>query len=82
MTVGIDRMLEEQVRYYRVRAPAYDEWADRTGDFDRGHRNDGWFIEKQRLVAALDDFEPSGDVLEIAGGTGQWSSISFVTPAH
>ena len=73
MTEALDQMLEEQARYYRVRAPEYDAWADRNGGFDRGTHNDGWFAEKQRLLAALRDFEPTGDVLEIAGGTGQWT---------
>jgi SAM-dependent methyltransferase len=73
MSGGLDKELEEQVRYYRVRAPEYDAWADRDGAFDRGPRNDGWHLEKQRLRAALEDFGPTGAILEIAGGTGQWS---------
>ena len=73
MADAIARELDEQVRYYRVRAPEYDAWAERRGTYDRGPLNDGWLAEKQRLLAALRDFEPSGDVLEIAGGTGQWT---------
>lgn len=73
MTDALDRKFDEQIRYYRVRAPEYDAWADRHGDYDRGSLNQGWLIEKQRLLAALDDFAPTGDVLEIAGGTGQWT---------
>lgn len=73
VTDGLDRKLDEQVRYYRARAPEYDAWANRRGEYDRGDRNAGWFAEKQRLVAALHDFNPTGHVLEIAGGTGQWT---------
>ncbi len=72
-TEGLDRKLDEQVRYYRAMAPEYDAWADRRGPYDRGLRNEGWFAEKQRLAAALQDFDPTGHVLEIAGGTGKWT---------
>lgn len=73
MAEALERELEEQVRYYRVRAPEYDAWAERRGSYDRGPLNDGWLAEKQRLTAALRDFKPTGNVLEIAGGTGQWT---------
>lgn len=70
---AVDERLAEQIAYYRVRAPEYDAWANREGDFDRGENNEEWHREKQRLAAALHDFWPSGSVLEIAGGTGQWT---------
>ncbi len=73
MTEALDRDLDEQIRYYRVRAPEYDAWAEREGAYDRGLLNHGWLAEKQRLIAALGDFDPAGDILEIAGGTGQWT---------
>ena len=81
MTDGVEEQLEEQLRvqleeqvaYYRARAPEYDAWADRDGDFDRGERNEGWHAEKRRLAAALHEFRPAGSILEIAGGTGQWT---------
>ena len=73
MIPRLDRQLAEQIRYYRVRAPEYDAWAERRGTYDRGSQNDGWQAEKQRLLAALADFDATGDVLEIAGGTGQWT---------
>ncbi|CAN5556423.1 hypothetical protein BH20CHL7_BH20CHL7_04770 [soil metagenome] len=73
MVRRLDRQLDEQIRYYRARAPEYDAWAERDGAYDRGARNHGWQAEKARLVAALAEFQPRGDVLEIAGGTGQWT---------
>jgi len=69
----MDERLAEQIAYYRVRAPEYDAWANREGDFDRGDRNEAWHEEKRRLAVRLREFWPTGNVLEIAGGTGQWT---------
>jgi demethylmenaquinone methyltransferase/2-methoxy-6-polyprenyl-1,4-benzoquinol methylase len=66
--------LDEQLRYYRARAPEYDAWALREGTFARGSRERArWFAAVAKLERALDRFHPSGNVLEIAGGTGQWT---------
>src|SRR5262245_7000102 len=66
--------LDEQLRYYRARAPEYDEWALREGRFARGPRERAtWFADVAKLDRALDRFHPSGNVLELAGGTGQWT---------
>ncbi len=69
----LEERLAEQIAYYRARAPEYDAWANRENDFDRGHHNEAWHAEKRRLAAALTRFWPGGNVLEIAGGTGQWT---------
>lgn len=69
----LEQRLDEQIAYYRVRAPEYDAWADREGAFDRGRFNHAWHSEKRRLTDALREFWPAGKVLEIAGGTGQWT---------
>src|ERR671935_83532 len=67
-------ILEEQARYYRARAPEYDDWWYRRGEFaERPHR-DEWFADVRALEAAFDDFAPAGDVLELAGGTGLWTA--------
>ncbi len=64
----------EQRAYYRGRAPEYDTWWQRTGRYDRG---DEMAVEWQRQVSAVEDalarFDPRGDVLELAGGTGWWT---------
>jgi ubiquinone/menaquinone biosynthesis C-methylase UbiE len=66
--------LDEQLRYYRERAPEYDAWALREGRFHRGPRERArWFADIAKLERALDRFHPSGRVLELAGGTGQWT---------
>src|SRR5215470_686955 len=66
--------LDEQLRYYRARAPEYDDWALREGSFDRGPRErTKWFAAIGKLERALDRFQPTGRVLELACGTGQWT---------
>jgi SAM-dependent methyltransferase len=70
----IDSLLEGQQAYYRARAGEYDDWWERRGRFGRGpvHRR-AWVEEIGQLVAELDSFAPTGDVLELAAGTGNWT---------
>jgi SAM-dependent methyltransferase len=58
-----DRLLAEQVAYYRAVAPEYDE-AD---------QRDVTQVDRPELEGALARFAPTGDVLELAGGTGVWT---------
>jgi SAM-dependent methyltransferase len=69
-----DTLLSEQLDYYRARAGEYDQWWLRRGRFDRGaEANARWFAETAELDRALEAFAPTGDVLELAGGTGLWT---------
>lgn len=57
---GLTGLLAEQVAYYRARAPEYEAGAlDLPGE--------------DELIAALDAFRPTGDVLELACGPGTWT---------
>jgi demethylmenaquinone methyltransferase/2-methoxy-6-polyprenyl-1,4-benzoquinol methylase len=57
---GLGQLLAEQVAYYRACAPEYLDGAlDVPGGLE--------------LEAALDDFAPAGDVLELACGPGTWT---------
>jgi SAM-dependent methyltransferase len=70
-----DDLLREQQAFYRQRAPEYDEWWQRRGRYDKGPEDAArWNAEVAQLDAALDAFGPAGDVLELAGGTGWWTS--------
>jgi SAM-dependent methyltransferase len=70
----LERLLAEQQRYYRERAPEYDDWWYRRGayafDAEAAAR---WFADVRELEAAVDAFRPHGDVLELAAGTGIWT---------
>ena len=69
-----ERLLQEQVSYYRARAPEYDDWFYRKGDYDLGAEYTRWWVaEVEEVREALDAARPSGRVLEIACGTGIWT---------
>ena len=69
-----DRLIEEQIAYYQARAGEYDEWFLRQGRYDHGpEMNARWFAEVEQVARALEAFAPSGDVLELASGTGLWT---------
>src|SRR5579884_818050 len=69
-----DRALSEQAAYYRARAAEYDEWWQRRGRYDRGPEATE---QRNREIAQVEDalkqFHPTGDVLELASGTGWWT---------
>jgi demethylmenaquinone methyltransferase/2-methoxy-6-polyprenyl-1,4-benzoquinol methylase len=68
---AVGRRLAEQVAYYRARAPEYDDWWERRDGYDFGPEFEAaWAVEVASVGAALDRFGPTGDVLELAAGTG------------
>lgn len=62
-----DSLIDDQVAYYRARAAEYDTTTMPHGDPHAPYAD--------ATRAALRAFEPRGDVLELAAGTGQWTSI-------
>ncbi|MEU9019472.1 class I SAM-dependent methyltransferase [Actinomadura sp. NPDC048394] len=55
-----DAAVREQIAYYRARAGEYDRVYDERDDL-------------RALTALVDDLPITGDVLELACGTGQWT---------
>jgi 2-polyprenyl-3-methyl-5-hydroxy-6-metoxy-1,4-benzoquinol methylase len=76
-------ILQEQVQYYRDRAPEYDQWFFRQGRYDRGaaHRQQ-WLAEVTQVEAALRAAQPAGGILELACGTGLWTRHLAPLAAH
>jgi SAM-dependent methyltransferase len=69
-----DGLLEGQLAYYRARAGEYDEWFLRRGRYDRGPEgNRRWISELEQVCRELERFCPTGEVLELACGTGLWT---------
>jgi SAM-dependent methyltransferase len=64
---AIERLLSEQVSYYRARAPEYLEYA--LDDLDAGEAE----LAEGEITAALDQLDVRGDVLELACGPGTWT---------
>ncbi len=72
----IDALLDEQMAYYRARAPEYDDWWNRANGFDRGPAfAANWQGNTNQLIEALDRFDPQGEVLELAAGTGTFTEV-------
>jgi hypothetical protein len=71
-------LLDEQIEYYRARAPEYDEWFFRLGRYDRGepHRR-AWFSGVSQVETALGEARPQGRVLDLVPKSGlKWEQES------
>jgi SAM-dependent methyltransferase len=75
--------LREQLDYYCARAAEYDQWWLRQGRYDRGEGcNAQWFAEAAMVSAALKAFRPTGQILELACGTGIWTEQLLPFASH
>lgn len=69
-----DASLAEQLAYYDARAGEYEDAYLRTGRYDRDPAsNRSWLDEIRRLRNEVEDFRPTGRILELACGTGIWT---------
>jgi demethylmenaquinone methyltransferase/2-methoxy-6-polyprenyl-1,4-benzoquinol methylase len=70
-----DQLLAEQRVFYRQRAPEYDDWWLRRGRYDAGPDEAAdWNRQVETVAGELRRFDPVGEVLELAGGTGWWTA--------
>jgi 2-polyprenyl-3-methyl-5-hydroxy-6-metoxy-1,4-benzoquinol methylase len=66
--------LEAMKRYYQALGSEYDKIINLQGRHDQGPEpNARWFAEWDEVVAQLQAFQLTGDVLELAAGTGIWT---------
>lgn len=74
-----DRLLQDQIDYYRARAGEYDEWWFRTGRYDRGPEfNAQWraeVVEVEHAVAEWLEMRRPRRVVELACGTGLFTRL-------
>ena len=64
------------VEYYEARAPEYDDWYLRRGRYERGAVHDAaWNAELDAAGRWLDGLPWSGEIVELAAGTGWWSPL-------
>ena len=69
-----DDLLTQQIEYYEQRAAEYEDLYHRRGRFDLGpEANARYRAETVELETALQDFDATGSVLELACGTGLWT---------
>ncbi|MGH9030217.1 MAG: class I SAM-dependent methyltransferase, partial [Acidimicrobiales bacterium] len=69
-----DELLASQIAYYRAHAPRYDHWWFCQGRHDLGETyRETWRAQIEILRARLTEIAPLGEVLELAGGTGNWT---------
>ena len=90
MTGGDGRMsaevLDEQLAYYRARAPLYDDWWEARGSDPRPDElRAAWRTERARLEADLEEWcagLSGASVLELAAGTGNLTRIAARHAGH
>jgi SAM-dependent methyltransferase len=71
--VDLDRHM---IDYYDARVPEYDDWYLRRGRYSRGAIDDAvWNAELDAAGTWLDGLPWSGEIVELAAGTGWWSPL-------
>ena len=67
---------DEMRAYYAARAPEYDDWYLRRGRYSHGVIADAaWNAELDQAGQWLDALPISGEIVELAAGTGWWSPL-------
>ncbi len=73
---AIEDLSEEMRAYYAARTAEYDDWYLRTGRYSRGPVHDlAWNADLDAATLWLDDRPIHGEIVELAAGTGWWSTL-------
>jgi GNAT superfamily N-acetyltransferase/SAM-dependent methyltransferase len=73
---GDDELLRAQMTYYDDRAPVYEDLWFRRGAHDSSPEgNARWFEETAVVEAMVAELDASGDVLDLAAGSGLWTRL-------
>jgi SAM-dependent methyltransferase len=71
-----DDLSGEMQAYYAARAAEYDDWYLRRGRYARGPVHDlAWHTDLDAATLWLDALPLRGEIVELAAGTGWWSSL-------
>jgi demethylmenaquinone methyltransferase/2-methoxy-6-polyprenyl-1,4-benzoquinol methylase len=74
--VVTEDLARDMIDYYEARAPEYDDWYLRRGRYERGAIHDAaWNAELDTAGRWLDGLPWSGEIVELAAGTGWWSPL-------
>lgn len=74
--VAQDELSTGMIAYYQARAGEYDDWYLRRGRYARGPVHDqAWAAELDVATLWLDRLAWSGEIVELAAGTGWWSPL-------
>jgi SAM-dependent methyltransferase len=66
----------EMKAYYEARAAEYDDWYLRRGRYSRGPVHDlAWNADLDAATLWLDALPIRGEIVELAAGTGWWSTL-------
>jgi demethylmenaquinone methyltransferase/2-methoxy-6-polyprenyl-1,4-benzoquinol methylase len=66
----------DMVAYYEARAAEYDDWYLRRGRYSHGPIDDmAWQADLDQATTWLDRLPLTGEIVELAAGTGWWSPL-------